>query len=499
MDIVSAGFLVLVVFLGGFIALVADNLGRRLGKKRHSLFGLRPRHTAALMTAGAGILIPFVTVGIITYASDDIRKWLFEGRQAIRESAELQQQVDDLKTVKSGLDKDIRAKTHQVRDLDLRLKAVSAQLEQFKAKAANYLARAEQASRRAAVLRSRLASLNVEIESQKRQLSLATADIERKRAEIRKMQRLSDTLDKEIALRDQHNAELDKENQRLEKELSGLNAEIEQLKQDRESVQSQLASAQSDLVATSDRLNKEINDKASQLEELSYRLRLAEAKLEQNVDASRFKPMIFSFGEEINRLPVLPNQSVSESRLALSSLLRTARIAADARGAAPDRTHQSADMWPLTTDKGTITVEAQQNQIIESISNKSEHFVLIAYSSFNTFKGEWVRLTVKGYRNPLVYTSGQTIAEGQIDGTKTDEEIVSQIGEFIQSKVTAQARNDKMIPVAGRENAFGTVPTEDLLALVKQIREANRRVRLRVLAAADTRAADELKLKFVVR
>lgn len=499
MDIVSGGFLVLVVFLGGFIALVADTLGRRLGKKRHSIFGLRPRHTAALMTAGAGILIPFVTVGVITYASEDIRKWLFEGRQAIRESTELQRQVDDLKTVKTGLDKDIQAKTWQVRELDARLKAVSAQLEQFKAKAADYLARAERASRRAAALRARLAVLRAEIESQKRLIALAKADVENKRAEIRKMQRLSDSLDKEIALRDQHNAELDRENQRLEKELAGLNAEIERLKQDRESVQLQLNSAQSELVATADRLNKEINDKAAQLEELSYRLRLAEAKLEQNVDASRFKPMIFSFGEEINRLPVLPNQSIAESRAALASLLRTARIIAETRGAAPDRLHQAADMWPLPTDKGTISVQALQDQIVESIANKGEHFVLIAYSSFNTFKGEWVRLTVRGYRNPLVYTAGQTIAEGPIDGTKSDEEIVVQISDFIKSKVTAQARADKMIPVAGRENAFGTVPTDDLLALVKQIREANRRVKLRVLAAADTRAADELKLKFVVR
>ena len=56
-----------------------------------------------------------------------------------------------------------------------------------------------------------------------------------------------------------------------------------------------------------------------------------------------------------------------------------------------------------------------------------------------------------------------------------------------------------MIPVEGRENAFGQVPTEEILDLVKQIREANRKVKLRVDAAEDTRAADALKLKFTVR
>jgi len=499
MDIVSAGFLVLVVFLGGFIALVADNLGRRLGKKRRSLFGLRPRHTAALITAGAGILIPFITVGIVTYASEDIRKWLFEGRQAIHEAADLQKQVDNLKTVKTNLDKDIEARARQVKDLDKRLKSVSLQLDQVKAKAAKYLVRAEQASRRASALQSKLASLKIEIESQKRLVELATSDVKKKRAEIGKMQRLSKKLDGEIKLRDQHNADLDNENQRLEKDISSLGKEIGQLKSDRDSVRSQLTAAQSDLVATTDRLNKEIADKASELDDLTYRLRAAQVQLEQNIDASRFQPMIFSLQEEVWRTQVPANVSESEATSLLTSMLRSARILAESRGAKASKDHPCADLWPLKVDNRVLTVEEQKNQIVKSISNKSEYSVLIAYASFNAFQGEWVRLTVKGYRNPVIYRSGQTIAEGPIDGTKTDEEVVLQISDFIHNRVTPQAQSDKMIPASGHENAFGTVPTEDLLTLVKQIREANRRIKLRIVAAQDTRAADELKLKFVIR
>ncbi len=499
MDIVSAGFLVLVVFLGGFIALVADNLGRRLGKKRRSLFGLRPRHTAALITAGAGILIPFITVGIVTYASEDIRKWLFEGRQAIHEAADLQLQVDNLKSVKTSLDKDIQARSRQVKDLDKRLKSVSLQLDQVKAKAAKYLVRAEQASRRASALQAKLAGLNTQIESQKRLVELATNDVKTKRAEIRKLQLQSKKLDDEITLRDEHNAELDKENQRLEKQLASLNAEISQLKTDRDSVRSQLTAAQSDLIATTDKLNKDIADKAAELDDLTSSLRAAQAQLEQNIDASRFQPMIFSLQEEVWRTQVPANVSESDATSLLSSMLRSARILAESRGAKANRDHPSADLWPMVIDKTVLTVDEQKSQIVKSISNKGEYSVLIAYASFNAFKGEWVRLTVKGYRNPVIYTSGQTIAEGPIDGTKTDEEIVLQISDFIHSKVTTQAQKDKMIPASGRENAFGTVSTDVLLALVKEIREANRKVKLRVVAASDTRAADELKLRFVVR
>ena len=36
--------------VGGVIAFIGDRLGTRIGKKKLSIFGLRPRHTAVIVT-----------------------------------------------------------------------------------------------------------------------------------------------------------------------------------------------------------------------------------------------------------------------------------------------------------------------------------------------------------------------------------------------------------------------------------------------------------------
>ena len=63
--------------VGGVIALIGDRLGTRIGKKKLSIFGLRPRHTAVLVTVVTGICITTVTFGIMTAVSENVRTALF--------------------------------------------------------------------------------------------------------------------------------------------------------------------------------------------------------------------------------------------------------------------------------------------------------------------------------------------------------------------------------------------------------------------------------------
>ncbi len=63
--------------VGGVIALIGDRLGTRIGKKKLSIFGLRPRHTALLVTVVTGICITTVTFGIMAAVSENVRTALF--------------------------------------------------------------------------------------------------------------------------------------------------------------------------------------------------------------------------------------------------------------------------------------------------------------------------------------------------------------------------------------------------------------------------------------
>ncbi len=63
--------------VGGVIAFIGDRLGTRIGKKKLSIFGLRPRHTAVVVTIFTGICITTVTFGIMAAASENVRTALF--------------------------------------------------------------------------------------------------------------------------------------------------------------------------------------------------------------------------------------------------------------------------------------------------------------------------------------------------------------------------------------------------------------------------------------
>lgn len=69
--------ILLLIIISGAIAWVGDNLGRTIGRKRLSLFGLRPRTTATITTLISGTLISLISLAVILVISPDARTGLF--------------------------------------------------------------------------------------------------------------------------------------------------------------------------------------------------------------------------------------------------------------------------------------------------------------------------------------------------------------------------------------------------------------------------------------
>lgn len=87
--------IVVLVLTGGVIAFIGDRLGSKVGKKKLSLFGLRPRHTSILVTIITGILITNVTFGILAIASKDVRTALFGMNKLKAELNEKQSMLEE--------------------------------------------------------------------------------------------------------------------------------------------------------------------------------------------------------------------------------------------------------------------------------------------------------------------------------------------------------------------------------------------------------------------
>lgn len=66
--------IILILFLlGGVIAYSGNRIGKYIGKRRLTLFHLRPRYTATIITILSGVLIALLTTGVLLLISKDAR------------------------------------------------------------------------------------------------------------------------------------------------------------------------------------------------------------------------------------------------------------------------------------------------------------------------------------------------------------------------------------------------------------------------------------------
>lgn len=88
------------IVTGGAIAFIGDKLGTKIGKKRLSIFGLRPRHTSMIVTVVTGCLITGLSIGFMALISQNVRTALFgmdELRQTMNSTlAELDDATENL-------------------------------------------------------------------------------------------------------------------------------------------------------------------------------------------------------------------------------------------------------------------------------------------------------------------------------------------------------------------------------------------------------------------
>ncbi len=70
--------IIFLLVLGGILSTLGDLLGSRIGKARLSIFKLRPRRTAILITIFTGSLISGISLSLMLFVSNELRIGLFE-------------------------------------------------------------------------------------------------------------------------------------------------------------------------------------------------------------------------------------------------------------------------------------------------------------------------------------------------------------------------------------------------------------------------------------
>jgi uncharacterized protein (DUF3084 family) len=114
-----------VIIISGLIAFVGDWVGLKIGKKRVTVFGLRPHFTAIFITVISGILIAIITITILAISSNDVRTALFGMEELKEKLTYLSREVGIRNVQLSNTKEELQKKSTQLQEMEEKYQKLS--------------------------------------------------------------------------------------------------------------------------------------------------------------------------------------------------------------------------------------------------------------------------------------------------------------------------------------------------------------------------------------
>lgn len=172
---VGIRLIVIMAIVGALIAYIADKMGSKIGKKKLSVFGLRPKYTSILLTALSGSIIAVLTISVMAIASQSARTALFGMDKLQKEMRMLNSEKDFAAKALATAKEKVTAQNKQISILDAKILESTRENDEMEA-------RLGQLNEKYRLAQSEVDSLT----SSKVQLTNEVEDLEKTTAALRK-------------------------------------------------------------------------------------------------------------------------------------------------------------------------------------------------------------------------------------------------------------------------------------------------------------------------
>jgi DNA repair exonuclease SbcCD ATPase subunit len=169
-----------VVVLSGLIAYLGDRIGMKMGKRRVSLFGLRPRYSSIIITIVTGILIAVLSVTILLAVYSELRQALFNINDVLTRLEHLNQELKKRDQQLTELQLEIETKEKEIAGREAEIKAREAEI----AKKDQEIAAVENELKELTQNRDQLQNRVDELSSQRKELESQVNDLESQISEL---------------------------------------------------------------------------------------------------------------------------------------------------------------------------------------------------------------------------------------------------------------------------------------------------------------------------
>ena len=453
----STGGIVLilaVLILGGVIATLGDRIGTKVGKARLSLFNLRPKKTAVLVTVITGVMIAASTLVVLLLASqgfremvlrfDSIRSSLTDTQKDLdKAKAEIKSSVDEKKVAETELTQ-ARNKTRQVqraRDtVNEALKETESRRQLIEQQARSLAAKIGSLQQEQSVLASQRDQVLAQIDQRDRELQARDRDISEQEKTISSRDRQIISQERDLKVRDMA--------------IADRGRQLEVLDQERVS-----------LIQKSVALGQDIEG----LRRESDRLRIDSASARLNLP-SIVRNKVLASG-------VVRITNPKESVVAVSQLLQLAnRVAL--------RELQPNIQTPeRILDVRSKETEQELNSLIERISDGKDYLVQIRAGE-NYFFGETTEVKIRTLVviNRTLFQPGDMLASIYVDPSRVSAAALKDQFNELLPRARLKAVSSNWFP----DPANDGIDFNDIRSTLKffdQVRELNEPVEIRAIAA----------------
>ena len=177
---IGVAIFLILMLMGGIIAFLGDKIGSKVGKKKMTLFGLRPRYTSIIVTIISGVLISFLTIAVLAVVNENVRVALFG--------------LNKLQTEMAHLNQEIKVKNQELAEGNRRLGEGQKQLEERNKEYDEVTRLAESTSRTLAKVESQRSYIENELTTAQNAYEEAKKGVEKSAEEIKALENVKTEL-----------------------------------------------------------------------------------------------------------------------------------------------------------------------------------------------------------------------------------------------------------------------------------------------------------------
>ncbi len=528
----TSGYILIgaMLLLGGVIAVSGDRIGTRVGKAKLTLFKLRPKHTATLLTIVSGTLISGSTLTLLFAANEQLRTGIFD-LQAIQQNlsktkGQLQEAVANNNYFKQelaarqaeqskaqefmeGLDKTLQDEIFKQSNTAKEVANIRKQLEQVVGERTKLEQEIAQIKRDRQDLLTQQPIIKQQIIDIRQRIVIVSNDIKNNSTSLDSLQNRSLTtsqvknnvleFDKKKLIQklEPLKTELDYLNQQLEdreikltniqnnikeynQQLELKNARLAQKKQQQSTLESELNRKIEQQKVKDKQLSKlrdQLNERKQRLAFLKDELTNLEQQYKQfrqgNIAISRYQ--VLSAGLVRIKNPELAEETINQ----ILSQANRAAIAATR----PDNINTQVKIVKIRNE--------QVDQLIERIKDGQEYVIRIYAAGNYRLNEQEVEVFVDASLNEKVFNKGDLVGAISFDPTQISDEQIRQQLNLLLSAVQFRVQRSGIIGDVqlGDDNIISR------LAFLKRVQQLQEPVELQAIVTNDTNLIGPLRIK----